>query len=244
MRVYEIAKEVGIPNKDLLVKIRALGLEVNNHMSSLGEDDVARIKRSLEKEKHGGPVEAASPAKPAAATVVRRPSTKPKSETEVAATPVAEVRPVVPPPVIRRRVVDEPTGADDAPAHAAAVAPTSATSATSPGPAVTMRPRVESAPSQPTAQPPTAAHDIAPRRDSSPVIATAPVATPAPTATAAAVVAPVAAPAVPAPVVENRPAVTELANGSGPVAAAPVAAPVVVTPSAAAPMPARGLSSA
>ena len=47
MRVYEIAKEVGIPNKDLIAKIRALGLEVNNHMSSLDADDVARIKRSL-----------------------------------------------------------------------------------------------------------------------------------------------------------------------------------------------------
>src|SRR5207237_6229438 len=52
MRVYEIAKEIGIPNKDLIAKIRALGLEVNNHMSSLDADDVARIKRSLEKEKH------------------------------------------------------------------------------------------------------------------------------------------------------------------------------------------------
>src|SRR6187402_3563708 len=51
MRVYEIAKEIGIPNKDLIAKIRALGLEVNNHMSSLDADDVARIKRSLEKEK-------------------------------------------------------------------------------------------------------------------------------------------------------------------------------------------------
>src|SRR5215468_6821401 len=51
MRVYEIAKEVGLPNKDLIAKIRALGLEVNNHMSSLDADDVARIKRSLEKEK-------------------------------------------------------------------------------------------------------------------------------------------------------------------------------------------------
>src|SRR5207237_1783813 len=51
MRVYEIAKEIGIPNKDHIAKIRALGLEVNNHMSSLDADDVARIRRSLEKEK-------------------------------------------------------------------------------------------------------------------------------------------------------------------------------------------------
>ena len=57
MRVYEIAKEVGIPNKELLAKIRSLGLEVNNHMSSLDADAVARIKKSLERERTG----AASP---------------------------------------------------------------------------------------------------------------------------------------------------------------------------------------
>ena len=51
MRVYEIAREVGIPNKELITKIRALGLEVNNHMSSLELDDVARVKRSLEKDR-------------------------------------------------------------------------------------------------------------------------------------------------------------------------------------------------
>ena len=227
MRVYEIAKEVGIPNKDLLVKIRALGLEVNNHMSSLGEDDVARIKRSLDKEKHGEPVEAASPAKPAAATVVRRPSTKPKSETDVVATPAVEARHVAPPPVIRRRVVDEPT-VDDAPAHAVQTPVT---------PAVIARPRGIEPAAAPTSE-------VAPRRDSSPSItaATAPiVATPTATPVATAV-APVAvvqsvpiAPAVrPTPVVtvgsDKRPAMSagsnELASGSGPVASAPVAAPI------------------
>ena len=51
MRVYEIAREVGLPNKDLIAKLRALGLEVNNHMSSLDPDAVARVKRSLERER-------------------------------------------------------------------------------------------------------------------------------------------------------------------------------------------------
>ncbi len=51
MRVYEIAREVGLPNKELISKIRALGLEVNNHMSALDPEDVARVKRSLEKER-------------------------------------------------------------------------------------------------------------------------------------------------------------------------------------------------
>src|SRR6188474_1030759 len=133
MRVYEIAKEVGIPNKDLIAKIRALGLEVNNHMSSLDADDVARIKRSLEKEKQlvaqpqqtqrlstGG----------SGTTVLRRRSSGDKAsetadERSVEREPVRArapepVRPAAPaaPPVIRRRTV-----AEEAPAPAAAPAP-------------------------------------------------------------------------------------------------------------------------
>src|SRR5512134_2235965 len=90
MRVYEIAREVGIPNKDLLAKIRAMGLEVNNHMSSLDADDVARIKKTLEKERGGSPAPVESSKTPAA--VVRRRSHAPgtpASEPAAAATPVA-----------------------------------------------------------------------------------------------------------------------------------------------------------
>jgi translation initiation factor IF-2 len=116
MRVYEIAKEVGIPNKDLIAKIRALGLEVNNHMSSLDADDVARIKRSLEKEK----ASVATPAQTkvlSTGTVLRRRSSGDKAasgeggdERSVERAPVAAAapeRPAAPAPVIRRRVVAE-----------------------------------------------------------------------------------------------------------------------------------------
>jgi translation initiation factor IF-2 len=117
MRVYEIAKEVGIPNKDLITKIRALGLEVNNHMSSLDADDVARIKRSLEKEK----ASVAAPAQTkvlSTGTVLRRRSSGDKAaggeggredERSVERAPVAAApeRAAAPAPVIRRRVVAE-----------------------------------------------------------------------------------------------------------------------------------------
>src|ERR1700733_15611180 len=112
MRVYEIAKEVGIPNKDLITKIRALGLEVNNHMSSLDADDVARIKRSLEKEKQS----VAQPQQTqrlSSGTVLRRRSSGDKaSESEPSKTEDAPVRaaervvaapPAVERPVVRRR---------------------------------------------------------------------------------------------------------------------------------------------
>jgi translation initiation factor IF-2 len=88
MRVYEIAKEVGIPNKELLAKIRALGLEVNNHMSSLNADDVARIKKSLEKERTAG-ASSQETHKLSTGTVLRRRSSK-----------ADEAEPPPPPPVV------------------------------------------------------------------------------------------------------------------------------------------------
>src|SRR6187551_2486480 len=109
MRVYEIAKEVGIPNKDLIAKIRALGLEVNNHMSSLDADDVARIKRSLEKEKAGEKPAAPQRISTGGAVLRRRSAAdkadgggeaQPEARPAVPATPAA----AAPAPVIRRRV--------------------------------------------------------------------------------------------------------------------------------------------
>ncbi len=111
MRVYEIAKEVGIPNKDLIAKIRALGLEVNNHMSSLDADDVARIKRSLEKEKAG----VSAPAQTqrlSSGTVLRRRSAGDKA-TEAPAAPAVEER-AAPPPIVRRRAVADGSGPETA----------------------------------------------------------------------------------------------------------------------------------
>ncbi|HET9620276.1 MAG TPA: translation initiation factor IF-2 N-terminal domain-containing protein, partial [Kofleriaceae bacterium] len=116
MRVYEIAKEVGIPNKDLIAKIRALGLEVNNHMSSLDAADVARIRRSLEKEKQSVAQPQQTQKLSTGGAVLRRRSSGDKSaegsdekstEREPVAPP-AQARPTAAPaPVIRRRAPDE-----------------------------------------------------------------------------------------------------------------------------------------
>src|SRR5215470_2299544 len=51
VRVYEVAKDVGLSNKELVDKIRALGIEVKNHMSTLEPDAISRVKRALDKER-------------------------------------------------------------------------------------------------------------------------------------------------------------------------------------------------
>lgn len=47
MRVYELAKELDIPSKELTAKIQAMGIEVKNHMSTLDDKAVASVKNAL-----------------------------------------------------------------------------------------------------------------------------------------------------------------------------------------------------
>ena len=51
VRVYEVARELGLDNRELVNKIASLGIQVRNHMSALEPAEVERIKRSLDKEK-------------------------------------------------------------------------------------------------------------------------------------------------------------------------------------------------
>jgi len=55
MRVHELAKELGVPNKLLLEKLRSRGVEVKNHMTVLDDEDVivmrAIIPLAFEEEK-------------------------------------------------------------------------------------------------------------------------------------------------------------------------------------------------
>ncbi len=135
VRVYEVAKDVGLTNKDLVDKIRALGIEVKNHMSALDPDDVARVRRALEKERQentvveriqptvirrrskGGP-EGAEPPRPAVAARPERSGASRRSTVEDI--PLPHRGPKRPPveaeedvreevrPVVAREVVEAP----------------------------------------------------------------------------------------------------------------------------------------
>ncbi|RJQ55227.1 MAG: translation initiation factor IF-2 [Desulfobacteraceae bacterium] len=47
IRVYELARELNMQNKELLDKIMAMNIDVKSHMSALEDDDVGRIKSGL-----------------------------------------------------------------------------------------------------------------------------------------------------------------------------------------------------
>jgi translation initiation factor IF-2 len=120
MRVYEIAKELDIPNKELIAKIRALGLEVNNHMSSLDADEVARVKRSLERERV-----ASTETKRLSSTVLRRRSKNERSPGEdMIEDTIPEPAPPEPArPVLRRPSATARTAPPEKPAASEAAPP-------------------------------------------------------------------------------------------------------------------------
>ncbi|RJP93435.1 MAG: translation initiation factor IF-2 [Desulfobacteraceae bacterium] len=47
LRVYELARELNLENKELLDKIAEMGMDVKSHMASLDEDAIAQIKKGL-----------------------------------------------------------------------------------------------------------------------------------------------------------------------------------------------------
>jgi len=113
VRVYELAKECSLAPKDLVAKIRALGIDVANHMSNLDFADADRIRRSIERERQESLVETRLND-----TVIRRRSRPPgpaapaKPRIEVTVTPtkpaVMPAAPAEPPAPETRRIFAVP----------------------------------------------------------------------------------------------------------------------------------------
>jgi translation initiation factor IF-2 len=47
IRIYELARDLNVTNKELVEKIRNMDIYVKSHMSSLDDEDVTRIKNNL-----------------------------------------------------------------------------------------------------------------------------------------------------------------------------------------------------
>src|SRR3954453_4462395 len=50
-RLYDLAKDLNLQPKDLLNKVRAMGIDVANHMSHLESVDVDRVRRAYDRER-------------------------------------------------------------------------------------------------------------------------------------------------------------------------------------------------
>lgn len=125
IRVYELAQKMGIDNKELIVKLKAVGVEVKNHMAVIDEADAKKLDAPASK-----PAVAAPESKEevrVTSTIIRRrakiveqaeeipPAPEPppvevvKEEPVVVAPPVtaAPAEPVAPPVIVEPPVVAE-----------------------------------------------------------------------------------------------------------------------------------------
>lgn len=90
VRIYELAKELGVQSKDLVTMAQGLKIDVHNHMSTLEDADIVLIKEKLNKkdvkaepekkaEVKPAPAAPAAPAAPVKNTVDRKPEQRPQS---------------------------------------------------------------------------------------------------------------------------------------------------------------------
>ncbi len=170
MRVFELAKQLGVPSKDLMKDLKGLGVSVSTHMAVLEDETVAKIlaktTAKAKKPAEASPVKAAKTvAKSKSAKPIQEKekkqavSLKPKAATSRAASPAKPAPPVAEPPkaekkmvLVKRRPI-EPAAmddlaplrpADEAPAIGAGVAEPSKAAASPP-----LRPLRESPPPPP-----------------------------------------------------------------------------------------------
>ncbi|PKM79884.1 MAG: translation initiation factor IF-2 [Firmicutes bacterium HGW-Firmicutes-14] len=62
IRVYELAKELGLESKELITKLTVMDIDVKNHMSTLEDEDIAKAKKAFKTMKEGpGQKEKAGP---------------------------------------------------------------------------------------------------------------------------------------------------------------------------------------
>jgi len=104
MRVHELSKELGLPNKDLLKIIRDNGIEAKSHMSSLDEEDLITVRRALAK-------------KPAKAG--ETPDTKTSEAKQAAAEKVPEKKVSPAPAPVKEKIEEAPVKEKSPPAQAA-----------------------------------------------------------------------------------------------------------------------------
>src|SRR5579863_3575255 len=180
VRLYELAKDLGLQPKDLVAKVRAMAIDVANHMSQIEPADADRIRRAVDRERHESLVEerltvdgtvirrrskavAAGAPAPARQVVTAAPAAAPAPAVAPAAPAPQPVAP--PPPPVR---APEPVVVAKAePAPAPAPAPT---------PPVEVKP---AAPLEAPAPPPPAA-EAAPVAPAAPAIPSKPVEMPVP----------------------------------------------------------------
>ena len=202
VRIYELSRDLGLENKDVLDAAEKLGLAVKSHSSSISDDEASRIRSLIEKGGNGGKPVAAAPAKailsvkktaaPAAPAAKPSPAPAPAPATRAPAAPARPMAPAAAAPAPAKPTAPaRPAGAAPAPARPGAAparpvapaaakpsAPPARPAASQPGPSKPMA--VPAKPAAPVVKP-TAAKPAAPSAKPAPPPARPQLTSPRPT---------------------------------------------------------------
>jgi len=163
VRIYELSKDLGLENKDVLDAAEKLSIAAKSHSSSISDAEAGKIRSLLGKGGNGAKPAAAAPAKPAAGkailSVKKAAPAAPSKPAPAASKPVAK-------PVAAKPVVAKPVAAakpQAAPKPPAAATPKPVISKPAPAPVkASAAPARPAAPQKPPAAParPTAAKPV------------------------------------------------------------------------------------
>ena len=168
VRIYELSKDLGLENKDVLDAAEKLAIAAKSHSSSISDDEAARIRSLIKSGGNGAKAAAApapaaakpapAPAKPApAAAKPAAPAPRPAAPAPQAAKPVAPpARPAAPVAPPARPAAAKPAGAPPRPGAPAPGRPAPAIVSKAPAgapPARKPAPPSAAAPARPVAPP-------------------------------------------------------------------------------------------
>ena len=163
VRIYELSKDLGLENKDVLDAAEKLSIAAKSHSSSISDTEAGKIRSLLGKGGNGAKPAAAAPAKPAAGkailSVKKAAPAAPSKPAPAASKPVA--KPVAAKPVVAKPVAAAKPQAAPKPPAAATPKPVISKPAAAPVKA-SAAPARPAAPQKPPAAParPTAAKPV------------------------------------------------------------------------------------
>ncbi|MCF8131935.1 MAG: translation initiation factor IF-2 N-terminal domain-containing protein, partial [Synechococcus sp. Tobar2m-G35] len=114
VRIYELSRDLGLDNRDVLEAAEKLSIAVRSHSSSISDDEAHRIRAEL-KARGGqtGPSRPPEPAPAAQILTVRKAAQPPVAQPPVAGPPVAQ------PPAVKVPAAKPPAAKVPAPPAAA-----------------------------------------------------------------------------------------------------------------------------
>lgn len=129
VRVYQLARELGLENTALMEKLRALGMDIKNHMASLSDDEVEQIRAQFRQEqavkvdevrlgqnliRRRRKVDVVPPSAPAEAAPVVKPAPVAPREEPAEVAPAREMKEIeAPPSTVEEKLPEVPEPAEE-----------------------------------------------------------------------------------------------------------------------------------